>query len=152
LIDSVRGDDMKIVALLLRDSNPIHFDVGAVARAGLGNRLVNQGGATMAYVIDYVVGWAGSRSALRSITCFFRGNVVAGDDVEIGATVTTVQPADDGLLVDLDVRADVVGGRTALTGTARVLWRETKCRLPAGWTERDCTPSSGLAFGASGSS
>lgn len=123
-VGPLRDTDIRIVALLLRDSNPIHYDLGAVARAGLGDRAVNQGGATMAYVIDYLTVWAGSRSALRSIDCSFRGNAFAGDDIEVGATVTGVEPVTGGLLVGLNVRADVVGGPRAITGTAQVLWRE----------------------------
>jgi acyl dehydratase len=123
VIESVRADDIRLMALLLRDPNPIHFDLEAVARAGLGDRAINQGGATMAYVIDYVVAWAGSRDALRSVECSFRGNVAAGDDVSLGATVTDVIPSEDGDLVDLRVWADIVGGRRAIEGTAQVVRR-----------------------------
>lgn len=121
VIVSVREEDIRLVALLLRDPNPIHFDLDAVARAGLGDRAINQGGATMAYVIDYVATWAGSRQAVRTIECSFRGNVAAGDDVALGGTVTALTTVEDGVLVDLEVWADVVGGRRAIAGTARVL-------------------------------
>jgi acyl dehydratase len=122
VVGDVRPDDIKIMALILRDSNPIHFDLAAVASAGLGDKVVNQGGSTMAYVIDHLTDWAGTREALRSISCSFRGNVVAGDDVAIGGRVTAVRPIDDGhLSVDCDVWADVVGGRRAISGTATVV-------------------------------
>jgi acyl dehydratase len=121
VIASVREEDIRLVALLLRDPNPIHFDLDAVARAGLGDRAINQGGATMAYVIDYVAAWAGSRQAIRTIECSFRGHVAAGDDVALGGTVTALTPGEEGVLVDLEVWADVVGGRRAISGTARVL-------------------------------
>lgn len=125
VIESVRDDDIRLVALLLRDPNPIHFDLDAVARAGLGDRAINQGGATMAYVIDYVVAWAGSRDRLRTIECAFRGNVVAGNDVTLGGCVTAVTPVENGVLVDLEVWADVVGGRRAISGTAQVFRNST---------------------------
>lgn len=125
VIESVRDDDIRLVALLLRDPNPIHFDLEAVARAGLGDRAINQGGATMAYVMDYVVAWAGSRDRLRTIECAFRGNVVAGNDVALGGCVTAVTPVEDGVLVDLEVWADVVGGRRAISGTAQVFRKST---------------------------
>jgi acyl dehydratase len=121
VIEGVRDTDIRLVALLLRDPNPIHFDLDAVSRAGLGDRAINQGGATMAYVIDYVAAWAGSRGAIRTIECAFRGNVAAGDDVVLGGTVTAVTPEEHGVLVDLDVWADVAGGRRAISGTAQVL-------------------------------
>jgi acyl dehydratase len=121
VVHDVRTDDIKLVALLLRDPNPIHFDVSAVARAGLGDRPVNQGGTTMAYVMNMLIALAGSRTAIRSITCSFRGNVFAGDDVELGGVVTAVEPAAEGSLVTCDVWADVVRGRRAVVGTATVL-------------------------------
>ncbi|MDT9592185.1 MaoC family dehydratase [Nocardioides zeae] len=121
VVRGVRDDDIQAMALVLRDPNPIHFDLAAVARAGLGDRAVNQGGSTMAYVADHVVAWAGGRRALRSIDCSFRGSVSAGDDVEVGAVVTSVEQVADGAEVELEVWADVVGGRRAIAGVARVV-------------------------------
>jgi len=120
-VSLVNADHMKIVALLLRDSNPIHFDPDAVRRAGLGDRLVNQGGATMAYVMNLLIAWAGSRAAIRRISCSFRGNVLAGDDVVVSGRVTEVEETPDGSLVTAEVWADVVGGRRAVLGEATVL-------------------------------
>jgi acyl dehydratase len=116
-VDSVDADHIKIMALILRDPNPIHFDLDAVAAAGLGDREVNQGGATMAYVINMLAGWAGSRDAVRSISCRFLANVFAGDAVETGGTVTAVHP---GGVVDCEVWADRADGTRALTGQATV--------------------------------
>lgn len=116
--ESVRADDIKLFALILRDPNPIHFDLEAVRSAGLGERAVNQGGATMAYVANYLADWGGSRAAIRSLNCSFRGNVFAGDDVAVGATVTSVAWSSEGMTVECDVWADVVGGRRAISGSA----------------------------------
>lgn len=118
---AVRPEDIKLMALILRDPNPIHFDLAAVARAGLGDRVVNQGGATMAYIVNHLAEWAGSRAAIRRLSCSFRGNVVAGDDVLVGGRITSVEATDGGKLVECEVWADVVGGRRAISGTARVL-------------------------------
>lgn len=122
VVSSVRIEDIRIMAVILRDSNPIHFDPDVVAKAGLGERVINQGASTMAYVMNLLTGWAGSRRALRRIDCSFRDNVAAGDDVRVGARVSSVEPALEGHLVDLDVWAEVVGGRRAIVGTATVLW------------------------------
>lgn len=122
LVPAVREEDIRMMALILRDPNPIHFDLSSVAAAGLGDRAINQGGATMAYVMNLLTGWAGSRQALRSIECSFRGNVAAGDDVSVGGRVTAVEPAADGVLVEVEVWADVVGGRRAIAGSATVFW------------------------------
>ncbi|MDI6909233.1 MaoC family dehydratase [Nocardioides sp.] len=122
VICQVREEDIRIVALLLRDPNPIHYDIDEVRRLGMGDRAINQGGATMAYVMDAVVSWAGSRAHLRSIDCSFRGSVMAGDDVEVGGIVTDVRADGPDFLVTVDVWADVVGGRRAIAGTSTVVW------------------------------
>jgi acyl dehydratase len=117
---NVSADHMKITALLLRDSNPIHLDVDAVRQAGLGDRLVNQGGATMAYVINELAAWGGSRASIQRISCSFRGNVLAGDDVQVGGVVTNVTVESDRRVVTCEVWADVVGGARAISGSADV--------------------------------
>ena len=119
-ITGVRDADIRIVALVLRDPNPIHYDLKEVARLGLGDRAVNQGGATMSYVASYLAALAGSRAAIKQMSCSFRGNVFAGDDVTVGATVTSVTDTDGGRLVGCDVWVDVVGGKRAITGSALV--------------------------------
>lgn len=118
-ITAVNADHIKQVALILRDSNPIHFDLDAVAKAGLGDRAVNQGGATMAYVLDLLTEWAGSREALRTISCSFRSNVFAGDDVLVSGEVTAVTEETDAVLAECSVWAEA-GGRRAIVGTATV--------------------------------
>ena len=119
-ITGVRDEDIRIVALVLRDPNPIHYDLKEVARLGLGDRAVNQGGATMAYIAGYLAELTGSRAAIKKLSCSFRGNVFAGDDVTIGGTVTSVTSSDQGQLVGCDVWADVVGGKRAITGSALI--------------------------------
>ncbi len=119
-ITGVRDEDIRIVALVLRDPNPIHYDLKEVARLGLGDRAVNQGGATMAYIAGYLAELTGSRSAIKKLSCSFRGNVFAGDDVMLGATVTSVTDSEDGRLVGCDVWADVVGGKRAIIGSALI--------------------------------
>ena len=122
-IAAVSPDHIKMVALVLRDSNPIHFDLDAVARAGLGDREVNQGGATMAYVLDLLSEWAGGRGALRRVSCSFRANVFAGDDVIVSGEVTSVTQDEHGLVADCDVWAEA-GGRRAIVGSATVVLTE----------------------------
>jgi acyl dehydratase len=119
-VHSVSADKIKLMALVLRDPNPIHFDLDAVAAAGLGDREVNQGGVTMAYVINMLVAWAGSREAVRTIDCRFSANVFAGDDVEVGGVITAVHEHDGRQLVDCDVWADRGDGVRAVSGRATV--------------------------------
>ncbi|MEU1953445.1 MaoC family dehydratase [Nocardia rhamnosiphila] len=121
---TVRAEDIKLMALILRDPNPIHFDLDAVARAGLGDRAVNQGGSTMAYMMNHLAEWAGSRAAIRSMTCSFRGNVAAGDNVVTGGEITGVEQTAEGTVVRCDIWAEVVGGPRAITGSAAVVFPE----------------------------
>lgn len=119
-VDAVSADKIKIMALVLRDPNPIHFDLDLVRAAGLGEREVNQGGVTMAYIIDMLIAWAGSRAAVRAIDCRFSANVFAGDPVDVGGTVTAVREEQGVHLVDCDVWADSGDGVRAVGGTATV--------------------------------
>ena len=118
-VESVDADKIRIMALVLRDPNPIHFDLEAVRAAGLGDREVNQGGATMGYVVNMLLAWTGSRAAVRRVDCRFAANVVAGDAVDIGGTVTAVRAGESEHLVDCEVWAEARGSRV-VGGTATV--------------------------------
>ena len=115
VVESVSAENMKLMALLLRDPNPIHFDLDAVASAGLGSRVVNQGGTTLAYVYNMLEAWAGPEGAVRRVGCRFRGNVFAGDHVTAGGVVTCVR-----ILPDCDVWVERADGVRVITGTATV--------------------------------
>jgi acyl dehydratase len=121
VLDEVRQSDIFLTALLLRDPNPIHWDLDAVRAAGLGDRYVNQGGATMAIVMNMLQRWAGGdRAALRRVSCRFRGNVFAGDRLQVTGTVTAVHLTKDGADVDVDVEVAASGRPRVLVGTATV--------------------------------
>ncbi|MEJ2865294.1 MaoC family dehydratase [Actinomycetospora flava] len=103
---TVRADEMKLMALLLRDPNPIHLDPDAAAAVGLGRACVNQGPANLAYALTHVT----ARHPGATLTAFdarFRATVVAGD-------VVTPVARDDGSFALR--HAD---GRDAVTGTAQ---------------------------------
>jgi acyl dehydratase len=122
-IDAIDARDIMLMALVLRDPNPIHFDVDAVRAAGLGDVEVNQGGATMAYILNMLSRWTGSQAALQSIRCRFSANVLAGDSVTAKGTVTAVTPEDrspEHVIVDCDVWVERDDGVRAVTGSARV--------------------------------
>lgn len=122
-IDAIDPRDIMLMALVLRDPNPIHYDVDAVRAAGLGEVEVNQGGATMAYLLNMLSRWTGSQANLRSIRCRFSANVLAGDNVTAGGTVTAVTPDDRSpgdVIVECDVWVERDDGVRAVTGSARV--------------------------------
>lgn len=117
VVHEVSGEHIRMLALLLHDPNPIHFDVAAVAAAGLGDRVVNQGGATMAYLYDMLIAWTGSRDCVRSLQCRFLANVFAGDTVIAGGIVTAVRTHE----IDCDLWVDLQNGPRALSGSATVV-------------------------------
>jgi acyl dehydratase len=105
VIDPVDGEKMKLMAAILRDPNPIHFDAERVKELGMGDRQVNQGPANMSYVLDMVAGWAGGVGALRSVEMRYMGNVFAGDRLECRGRVAEVDEARG--LVTVEVEASV---------------------------------------------
>lgn len=119
--DEVRKDDIFLTALILRDPNPIHWSLDAVKAAGLGDHYVNQGGATMAIVMNMLQRWAaGDRAAVRRVSCRFRGNVFAGDRLEVTGVVTSVKRDGDRVDVEVDVEVAASGRTRVLVGTATV--------------------------------
>jgi acyl dehydratase len=109
---------MKLMAALLRDPNPIHFDVESVKKLGMGDRVVTQGPMTVSFVADLVTSWAGGTDALRSLRVRMLGNVFGGDTVVCSGTVTEVDTETG--LISLDVQA-TVDGRPVVSGTAAVV-------------------------------
>ena len=116
-IDDVSADKMKLMAAILRDPNPIHFDAAEVRALALGDREVNQGPSNMSYLLNMVTRWSGGVATLRSVAVRFLGNVFAGDSVDCVGTVAAID--DDTGLVTLDVAARV-GDRVVLQGSVVV--------------------------------
>lgn len=110
---------MRLLAAILRDPNPIHWDRAEVAARGLGDRLINQGPTNVGYVCNAVLAWAGN-DALRSLTVRFTSNVFDGDEVVAGGTVTHVESVGDDLLATCDVWLDRGDGTRAVEGVAVV--------------------------------
>lgn len=115
VVESVSAEKMKLMAALLQDPNPIHLDPEAVRRLGLGDRVVNQGPANQAYLVNMLTRFAGGPGALREITVRFLGNVHAGDRVECTGRVTAVDREAGLVTVEL---AERVGETPVLSGTA----------------------------------
>jgi acyl dehydratase len=121
VVEHVGGAEMKTMAALLADPNPIHWDPAVTRALGMGDRVVNQGPINMSYVMNALVSWVGNEpSRLRAITLRFMANVFEGDRVEAGGTVTGVRDVNGERLADCDVWLDVTGGSRALAGTAVV--------------------------------
>lgn len=121
VVEQVDVADMKTMAALLQDPNPIHWDPTSTRALGMGDRTVNQGPTNMAYVMNMLVAWVGNDpSRLRGITLRFMANVFNGDRVEAGGRVTAVREVNGERLADCEVWLDVTGASRALAGTATV--------------------------------
>jgi acyl dehydratase len=117
VIDGVDEEKMKLMAAILRDPNPIHFDADQVRALGIGDRVVNQGPSNMSYLLNMVTRWSGGVPTLRSVAVRFLGNVFAGDRVECTGRVTAVDR--DAGTVTVEVAAHV-GDRPVLQGSVVV--------------------------------
>ncbi len=87
----ITAPPMKVLAKILRDPNPIHLDASAVAAAGLGDKVINQGPANVAYIIS-MVQEAFPDHRLAKLESRYLANVRDGDHVEAGGTVTESSP------------------------------------------------------------
>lgn len=117
----VDPEKMKLMAALLSDPTPIHFDVRALRELGMDERPVNQGPLNMGYLETMLARWAGGRDRLLDLRVRFRGNVLAGDLVRATGSVTAVREDERGRIATCDVVLEVDGADPAMTGEAEVL-------------------------------
>ena len=110
------GPSMKVMSLIMRDPNPIHFDAELVRSLGLGDGPVNQGTLSLAYPINALLHLVESPAQLRHLRCRFLGSVYEGDVVTAGGTVT----ATDAETFSADIWLDREDGTRVLSGSAVV--------------------------------
>lgn len=115
VIDSVSAEAMKQWAIFLADPNPIHLDVEAVKAQGLGDKVINQGPANVAYMMNMLMAaFPGGR--IETINSRFLDNVYAGDHVTASGTITAVE----GNRIDCEIVLDVAGRGSVNACTATV--------------------------------
>lgn len=115
VIESVDPEPMKIMAAILQDPNPIHFDPAATRALGMGDKTVNQGPTNVTWLTEFVQRFAGGADRLVSIKVRFLGNVLSGDRFECSGTVTAVDREAGTAELEVGATSD---GRPALGGTA----------------------------------
>ena len=118
-IAHVSPEGMKAWAKFLHDPNPIHLDPAVVKAKGLGERVINQGPANLAYLINMLQA-AIPGGFIESLEVRYVDNVFGGEAVEAGGTVREVVTSGAGerrLACDVWLRAEA---RPVLTGTATV--------------------------------
>jgi acyl dehydratase len=118
-LEEVSTERMKVMAAVLRDPNPIHWDREELVARGLPPRLINQGPINLGYVTNMLEAWAG-RGSLRRLEARFTSNVLEGDRVRAGGDVTAVREHAGRLLADCEVWLDIDGRGRAVEGVATV--------------------------------
>jgi acyl dehydratase len=116
VIDSVSAAAMKDWAVFLADPNPIHLDAAVVKAKGLGDRVINQGPANVAYVINMLL-LAVPGAAIAALDARFLDNAYAGDRLIAGGSVTalTAAQADCDIWVRAEGRGQIISGTATLT-------------------------------------
>jgi 3-hydroxybutyryl-CoA dehydratase len=115
-VDTVHPDAMKAWAVFLADPNPIHLDVAAVQAKGLGDRVINQGPANVAYMMNMLLSaFPGAR--IQAMETRFLDNVYGGETVQAQGWITAV----DGTSITCKLSLDVVGRGPVNSGTATII-------------------------------
>lgn len=125
-ICAVPAGAMKVMALVLRDPNPIHFDPLSLRRLGLPERPINQGPNNVGYVLNALTAWAGDPGAVEAFHVRFLANVLADDRVVTGGQVTEVRDDGDDQVATCSIwldRGPEAEQDRVLQGTARVRFR-----------------------------
>lgn len=111
---------MKTMAALMRDPNPIHWDIKAVRKSGMGDRLVNQGPIGIGYVVSMLTDWIGDTGRLRHIKLRCIGIVFEREKVCATGAITGVRNSGVETIVDCSVWLARADGSRALDGVATV--------------------------------
>jgi acyl dehydratase len=115
VIESVSADAMKDWAVFLADPNPIHLDVEVVKAKGLGDKVINQGPANVAYLMNMLMR-AFPGATIETMESRFVDNVYAGDHLTAGGTVTEI--GNGNAICDIWLRAE--GRDIVISGTATI--------------------------------
>ncbi|MFV3127135.1 MaoC family dehydratase [Niveispirillum sp. KHB5.9] len=114
-IPSVSAEAMREWAGFLRDPNPIHLDPDFVRAKGLGDRVINQGPANLAYIINMLLAaFPGGR--ITALESRFIDNAYAGDRLTAGGRVVEA----DATRAVCEVWLTADGTRPIIQGTATV--------------------------------
>jgi acyl dehydratase len=117
VVDAVDDGRMKVMAAILQDPNPIHFDAAAVRALGYGERPINQGPINLAWFMTCAIRFAGGRERLLRTRVRFLGNVFAGERFVAEGTVTAIHGDAGTAELAIECSSD---GRPVLAGDATV--------------------------------
>ena len=101
------------------DFNPIHHDETFATKAGFPT-VFSIGMFQAALLATYATDWLGAES-VRRFTVRFQEQVWPGDELTCRGTVTSVEQADDGTHIEVELTCTRQTGGTAIAGTAAFL-------------------------------
>lgn len=116
----VDPEKMKLLALLLADPNPLHFDPAVAPALGVADGPVNQGPSSMAMLANLLRA-AFPDGRITRLRVQLRGSVVAGESVRATGRVVGREPTADGERLRCELALQVEGRGTVLTGEADVI-------------------------------
>jgi acyl dehydratase len=116
----VDAEKMKVLALLLADPNPLHFDPAVAPRLGVARRPVNQGPSNMAMLANMLRA-AFPDGRISRLQVQLRGSVVAGQSVRARGRVVARERLGDAEQVRCEITLEVDGGAVVLAGDADVV-------------------------------
>jgi acyl dehydratase len=115
VVDEVSPQAMQQWAGFLADPNPIHLDPAAVKAKGLGDRVINQGPANVAYMMNMLMR-AFPAGRIVSMDSRFLGNVCGGDRAVVNGKVTAI----DGNRFSCELMLEIEGRGAVNSATAIV--------------------------------
>lgn len=119
-LEEVGGERVAELAILLDDANPIHLDPAAAQAAGLGDRPIAQGPASIGYVFNMLRASLPG-SDIADLRVRLLANVFVGDGVVAAGRVESVDDRGPATRIGCSVWLDVVDGPRALEGTAALI-------------------------------
>jgi 3-hydroxybutyryl-CoA dehydratase len=116
----VDAEKMKVLALLLADPNPLHFDPAVAPRLGVAQRPVNQGPSNMAMLANMLRA-AFPDGRISRLRVQLRGSVMAGQGVRARGRVVARERIGDVEQVRCEITLEIDGGAVVLAGDADVV-------------------------------
>lgn len=114
---TITPDSMKVWAPILHDPNRIHLDPDFVKAMGLGDRVINQGPANLAYVMNALM-MAFPGGTIESVEVRFLDNAFGGDVVEAGGKIIEQSTEAGRRRSTCEVWLNAPGSRPVLGGRA----------------------------------
>lgn len=115
----IQGDALRRMAKLLKDPNPIHWDLEYARARGL-REVIQQGNLNMLPFYLLIENWVGNPEYLKEIKGRFLGNVFKGDITITSGTVTNIKRGDKLITIEIDIEQRNAAGEKTCIGMATV--------------------------------